>query len=203
MVGSRPTSAYTARPDTQRIAMALKATVHRAELEISDLDRHYYASHSLTLAQHPSETDARLMVRLFAFALFAQERLEFGRGLSADGEPDLWLKSLTGEIEHWIELGQPEEAAIRRACGRARKVSLIGYSGRAFQIWWDKNATALARCANLEVIELPAGSAEALAGLLARGMRLQCIVQEGEVQLMGESANVTVAPVVLQAATRG
>lgn len=183
--------------------MALKATVHRAELEISDLDRHYYASHGLTLAQHPSETDARLMVRLFAFALFAQERLEFGRGLSADGEPDLWLKSLTGEIEHWIELGQPEEAAIRRACGRARKVSLIGYSGRAFQIWWDKNATALARCANLEVIELPAGSAEALAGLLARGMRLQCIVQEGEVQLMGESANVTVAPVVLQAATRG
>lgn len=183
--------------------MALKATVHRAELQVSDLDRHYYASHSLTLAQHPSETDARLMVRLCAFALFAQERLEFGRGLSSEDEPDLWLRSYSGEIEHWIELGQPEEARLRRACGRARRVSLVGYSGRAFQIWWEKNAAALARCANLEVIELPAGAADALAGLLERGMRLQCIVQEGELQLMSEAATVSLTPVLLQAATRG
>ncbi len=183
--------------------MALKATVHRVDLQISDLDRHYYVTHSLTLAQHPSETDARLMVRLLAFALFAQERLEFGRGLSADDEPDLWLKSLTGEIEHWIELGQPEEADLRRACGRARRVTLIGYSGRAFDIWWEKNATALARCGNLEVITLPAGTAEALSGLMARGMRLQCLVQDGEVQWMSETATVSATPTVLQAATRG
>lgn len=183
--------------------MALKATVHRAELQVSDLDRHYYASHSLTLAQHPSETDARLMVRLCAFALFAQERLEFGRGLSSEDEPDLWLRSYSGEIEHWIELGQPEESRLRRACGRARRVSLVGYSGRAFQIWWEKNAAALARCANLEVIELPEGAADALAGLLERGMRLQCIVQEGELQLMSEAATVSLTPVLLQAATRG
>ncbi|MCG6117975.1 MAG: YaeQ family protein [Aquimonas sp.] len=183
--------------------MALKATVHRAELQVSDLDRHYYASHSLTLAQHPSETDARLMVRLCAFALFAQERLEFGRGLSAEDEPDLWLRSYTGEIEHWIELGQPDEARLRRACGRARRVSLVGYSGRAFQIWWEKNAAALARCSNLEVIELPAGAADDLAALLERGMQLQCIVQEGELQLMSDSATVSLTPVLLQAATRG
>ncbi|TXI77111.1 MAG: YaeQ family protein [Dechloromonas sp.] len=183
--------------------MALKSTVHRVELQISDLDRHYYASHSLTLAQHPSETDARLMVRLMAFAMYAQERLEFGRGLSADDEPDLWLKSLTGEIEHWFELGQPEEAALRRACGRARRVTLIGYSGRAFDIWWEKNAAALARCGNLDVIALPAGTAEALSGLLTRGMRLQCLVQEGELQLMSETATVSATPTVLQAATRG
>lgn len=183
--------------------MALKATVHRAELQISDLDRHYYATHSLTLAQHPSETDARLMVRLLAFALYADERLAFGRGLSADGEPDLWLKSLTGEVEHWIELGQPEEADLRRACGRARRVTLVGYSGRAFDIWWEKNATALARCGNLDVITLPAGTAEALAGLLTRGMRLQCLVQDGEMQWMTESATVSVTPVVLQAARDG
>ena len=183
--------------------MALKSTVHRVELQISDLDRHYYASHSLTLAQHPSETDARLMVRLMAFAMYAQERLEFGRGLSADDEPDLWLKSLTGEIEHWIELGQPEEAALRRACGRARRVTLIGYSGRAFDIWWEKNAAALARCGNLDVIALPAGTAEALTRLMARGMRLQCLVQEGELQWMSETATVSATPTVLQAATRG
>ena len=175
--------------------MALKATVHRATLQVSDLDRHYYATHTLTLAQHPSETDARLMVRLLAFGLFAEERLEFGRGISSEGEPDVWLRSLTGDIEHWIELGQPEEADVRRACGRSRRVTVVGYSGRGFGLWWEKNAAGLARCANLDVVELPAGTAEALAALLARGMDLQCLVQDGEVQLMGEGGSVSVTPV--------
>jgi len=98
--------------------MAPKATIYKAELQVSDMDRQYYATHALMLAQHPSETVERLMVRLLAFALHADERLEFGRGLSTDDEPDLWRKSLTGEIEQWIELGQPDEQHIRKACGR-------------------------------------------------------------------------------------
>ncbi len=175
--------------------MALKATVHRATLQVSDLDRHYYATHALTLAQHPSETDARLMVRVLAFALFADERLAFGRGLSSEGEPDLWRHALDGVIEHWIELGQPDEADVRRACGRSRRVTVVGYSGRGFGVWWEKNAPALARCANLEVVELPEGTAEALAPLLARGMDLQCVVQDGELQLIAEAGSVQVAPV--------
>ena len=179
--------------------MALKATVYKAELQVSDLDRHYYATHALTLAQHPSETDERLMVRLLAFALCADERLEFGRGLSTDDEPDLWRKSLTGEIEQWIDLGQPDESRIRKACGRARAVVVIGYSGRGFSLWWDKNASALARCGNLTVLELPAGTAESLAPLLARGMKLQCLIQEGDVQLMGDAGTVQATPIVRQA----
>ncbi len=175
--------------------MALKATVHRATLQVSDLDRHYYATHALTLAQHPSETDARLMVRLLSFALFADERLEFGRGISSDGEPDLWQRSLSGEIEHWIELGQPDEADLRRACGRSRRVTVVGYSGRGFGLWWEKNAAALARCTNLNVVELPAGTAEALAPLLARGMDLQCLIEDGEAQWMGEGDTVRVTPI--------
>ena len=178
--------------------MALKATVHKAELQISDMDRNYYATHALTLAQHPSETDERLMVRLLAFALFADERLAFGRGLSTDDEPDLWRKSLTGEIEQWIDLGQPDESRIRKACGRAREVVVIGYSGRSFALWWEKNATALARCTNLTVLELPADTAPALVALMTRGMKLQCLIQEGEVQLMGERETVSVTPVMRQ-----
>ena len=181
--------------------MAPKATVYKAELQVSDVDRHYYATHALTLAQHPSETDERLMVRLLAFALFAHERLEFGRGLSSEDEPDLWRRSLDGEIEQWIELGQPDEARIRKACGRARQVAVVGYSGRGFGIWWEKTAAALARCGNLTVIELPAGTAESLAPLLERGMRLQCLVQEGELQLTSETKGVTVVPVVRQVGT--
>ena len=93
--------------------MAPKATVIKAELQVTDLDRHYYASHNLTLAQHPSETDERLMVRLLAFALHADERLEFGRGLSDEDEPALWKRNYSDEIELWIELGQPDESRLR------------------------------------------------------------------------------------------
>ena len=179
--------------------MAVKATVYKATLQISDMDRHYYAEHTLTLAQHPSETDERLMVRLFAFALFAAEGLTFGRGLSSEDEPDVWRKSLTGEIEQWIDLGQPDESRIRKACGRAREVILVGYSGRSFDVWWDKQAAALARCKNLAVLELPIGTVTALAGLISRNMSLQCMVQDGEVQLISDNDSVTVVPVWRQA----
>lgn len=179
--------------------MALKATVVKAQLQVSDMDRHYYATHALTLAQHPSETEARLMVRLLAFAMFADERLEFGRGLSTDDEPDLWRKSLTGEIEQWIELGTPDEARVRKACGRAREVVVLGYAGRASELWWEKNAAGLARCSNLRVIDLPAGTADALGGLYAKSMSLQCLVQEGEVQVMGDVGTVMVVPVARKA----
>jgi len=174
--------------------MALKSTVYKAELQVSDLDRQYYASHALTLAQHPSETDERLMVRLLTFALFADERLEFGRGLSSDDEPDLWRRSRSGEIEQWIELGQPDESRLRKAAGRAREVVLVGYGGRAFSIWLDKQAAALARLDSLSVFEIPAASVAEITALLARSMRLQCLIEDGELQLMNDSVSVTVRP---------
>ncbi len=174
--------------------MAPKATIYKAELQVSDMDRHYYATHALTLARHPSETNERLMVRLLAFALHADERLEFGRGLSTDDEPDLWRKSLTGEIEQWIELGQPDEQRIRKACGRARQVVVISYSGRSADIWWDKIAEGLARSKNLTVIDISAATVQALAAMADRNMQLQCLVQDGHAQLMGEKAIVKVEP---------
>ena len=181
--------------------MAPKATIYKAELQISDMDRGYYATHALTLARHPSETDERLMVRLLAFALHADERLEFGRGLSSDDEPDLWRKSLTGEIEQWIELGQPDEQRIRKACGRARQVVVIGYSGRGFDIWWDKIAAGLARSKNLTVIDIPAVTVQELAALADRNMQLQCLIQDGHAQLMNATASVTVEPSLRMAPT--
>jgi uncharacterized protein YaeQ len=104
------------------IGMALKSTIYKAELQIADMDRHYYADHALTIARHPSETDERMMVRVAAFALFAQERLEFCKGLSDTDEPDLWQKDLTGAIETWIEVGQPDERRIAKASGRSNEV---------------------------------------------------------------------------------
>jgi uncharacterized protein YaeQ len=176
--------------------MAFKATVYKVELQISDMDRHYYQAHTLTLALHPSETEERMMVRLLAFALNADEALTFGRGLSTDDEPDLWRRDLTGEIQQWIEVGQPDEQRIRRACGRSRQVVVYTYSGRSAQVWWEKIGTALERNKNLTVIDLPAASCEAMVGLSERTMRLQCMIQDGQVQLMNDANAVEIHPVV-------
>lgn len=172
--------------------MALKSTVVRAELQVSDMDRHYYATHPLTLAQHPSETDERLMVRLLAFALHADERLEFGRGLSTDEDPDLWQRDYSGQVERWIELGQPDESRIRKACGRSREVVVLNYGGRAADLWWEKNASALARHDNLTVLDLPGEQVQALAALHGRSVRLTVMIQDGEVSLLGEDGREVV-----------
>ena len=181
--------------------MALNATTYRFELSISDMDRGYYATHTLTLARHPSETDERLMVRLLAFALHADERLQFGKGLSSEDEPDLWRKDLTGDILEWIDLGQPDEQRIRRACGRARQVVIRNYSGRGADIWWEKNRTALGRSKNLTVIDIAVPAVDALAAMATRNMRLQCLIQDRQVQLFGEDSAgaVTIEPNVRMA----
>jgi uncharacterized protein YaeQ len=167
--------------------MALKATVVRAELQLSDMDRHHYDHYSLTLAQHPSETEERLMVRLLAFALYAHERLEFGRGLSTDEDPDLWQRDYGGEIDLWIELGQPDESRVRKACGRSRQVVVINYGGRAAELWWDRNGSALARHDNLAVLDLPADQVQALEAMYTRGIKLDVQIQDGEVQVLDEA----------------
>ena len=174
--------------------MALKATVIKAELQLSDMDRHVYGTHLLTLAQHPSETDERLMVRVLAFALHADERLEFGRGLSNEEEPDLWRRDYTGDIELWIDLGQPDESRVKKACGRARQVVVVNYGGRSADLWWERVAPTLARLKNLTVIDLPSAVVDQLAGLLQRGMRLNCMIQDGEMHLMGDTGELTLRP---------
>ncbi|MEQ1880592.1 MAG: YaeQ family protein [Burkholderiales bacterium] len=169
--------------------MALKATIFKAELQIADMDRHYYGDHVLTIARHPSETDERMMVRLLAFALRATERLEFGRGLSAEDEADIGEKDLTGSLITWIDVGLPDERRLRKACGRARSVFVYAYGGRAVDLWWSQAADALNRCDNLEIWNLPHEATQSLARLASRNMKLQCTVQEGQIWL-GDGASV-------------
>jgi len=181
--------------------MALKATVYKAELQIADMDRNYYGDHGLTLARHPSETDERMMVRLLAFALYADPALSFGKGLCVDDEPDLWQRDLTGAIERWIDVGQPDEKWIRKACGRADKVVVISY-GRAASIWWGGVRDKLSRQSNLTVINLAAEVAPALARLTDRGMRLQFTLQDGHVWVTNGQETVEVQPELLMGEPR-
>ncbi len=161
--------------------MAIKSTIFKAELQIANMDSHYYQDHALTIAQHPSETEERMMVRVLAFALNANEALTFGKGLSTDDEPDLWQKDLTGIIELWIDVGLPDEKLIRKACGRARNVIIYTYGGRGADIWWNQNSSKLERLNNLTVISLPETTSQPLATMAQRTMQLQMTVQDEEI----------------------
>ncbi len=163
--------------------MALKATVYKADLQISDIDRGYYGSHALTLARHPSETEDRLMLRLLAFAMYADPALEFGRGLSTDGEPDLWLKDPTGSIELWIDLGLPDERRLRRAAGRADSVVLFSYGERAFEVWWRRHRAACARLQELTIWTLADAALVEVGALASRNMQLQITLQDGQLAI--------------------
>ena len=176
--------------------MAINSTVFKANLQIADMDRHYYADHALTLARHPSETDERMMVRLLAFALYADDMLAFGKGLCSDDEPDLWQKDLTGAIKRWISVGLPDERVIRKACGRAAEVVVICY-GRPADIWWNENRGKMQQLNKLTVLKLPPESTQTLAELASRTMQLQCTIQEGHVMVTCEAGMVEIEPQVL------
>ncbi len=156
--------------------MALKATIYKATLDISDLRRQYYDRHSLTVALHPSETEARMLVRLLAFGLYADPELKFTRGLSTVEEPDLWRKNLREEVELWIEVGQPEVRRLRQACGKAQQVAVIASGGRSAAVWWQKNARELAGLHNLSVTNLALPDRFGLATPAGRNLSLQLTI---------------------------
>ncbi|ADJ62501.1 MULTISPECIES: YaeQ family protein [Herbaspirillum] len=173
--------------------MALKSTIFKADLQISDMDRHYYQQHALTIARHPSETDERMMIRVLAFALNASEALAFGKGLSDTDEPDLWQKDLTGAVELWIEVGQPDDRAILKACGRAERVIVYSYSSVS-NIWWNQTGSRVERAKNLKVVNIAAEASQALAALAQRTMQLQCTIQDGQVWLGANENMVLIEP---------
>lgn len=178
--------------------MALGATVYKIELQIADMDRNHYQTHSLVVARHPSETDERLMVRVLAFALNATETLAFGKGLSTEDEPDLCDRDYTGRLACWIDVGLPSERDIRKACGRADAVKVYVYGGRSVAVWWKQNQQLLARCRNLSVIEIPVEASRAMADLAQRSMRVQCTVQDGAIWLADDNNSVEIQPILLR-----
>jgi uncharacterized protein YaeQ len=176
--------------------MALKSTIYKIDLNIADMDRQYYSQHNLTLAKHPSETDERVMVRLIGFAMYANEALIFGKGLSDDEEPDLWQKDLTGAIELWMDVGLPTEKDIRKACGRSLQVVVVLYGGRIADMWWDTNSKGLLKLNNLTVINLP--ETQALARLSGKSINLSCSIQDSQILISHDTGSFDITPVILK-----
>ena len=174
--------------------MALKATVFKASVSIADMDRGVYLDENLTIAQHPSENDERMMLRILAWILNATEGLEFTKGLSEDDEPEVWKKSLSDEIELWIELGCPDEKRLRKASARASEVILYTYGDNAAPIWWEQIKNKLTRFNNLKVVYIPDSVIDGLAAMTARTMQLQITIQDGTAWVNCGEQTVEVTP---------
>ena len=183
--------------------MALKSTIFKANLSIADIDHAYYADHTLTLARHPSETDERMMIRLAALAFNAHRiqtecggdaTLSFGAGLSNPDDPDVWLRDYTGRTRLWIEVGQPEDKPLSKACGKADQVIVYCFA-HAAEVWWRGIETKLARLQNLSVLRVPVAASQALAALAQRSMQLQATVQEGALMISDGAGTVDIEPV--------
>ncbi|MFT6022274.1 MAG: hypothetical protein ACI9PY_000383 [Ascidiaceihabitans sp.] len=182
--------------------MAQKATIYKVELSVSDMDRHYYETHKLTVAKHPSETDERLMVRILAFALNAHEQLEMTRGISTDDEPDIWQKCLSGELELWVALGLPSEKIVRQSSGKANKVIVYCYGGNTAQMWWEKIKNSTTRFDNLSVVNFSEKDTTELAKLASRSMKLQVNIQDGDVMVSVDESVAYVTPIKWKNADR-
>ena len=170
--------------------MAISATINKISLNIADMDRHYYQTHEIIAAQHPSETDFRFMMRVIAFAFNASETLGFTKGLSSEDEPDIWQKSLIDDIELWVDFGQLDDKRIRKACGRADQVIIYTYNSGKADIWWEQIKSKLDRYKNLNVSHIVA--ADEVQSLVNRNMQLQCNIEESEMYLADDNQSFTV-----------
>lgn len=175
--------------------MAIKPRIFKVNIQIADMDRHYYADHLLTVAQHPSETDERTMVRLLAFALNANDGLSFAEGISDSSQADLW-ENHNEQIDLWISVGLPDEKLIRKAVSRARKVIVYAYGGRPADIWWSK--LKLDKYQNLQVINLAQQDTQNLTEMFSRGMKMNFTIQEGDVMVANDSTSINLTPQILK-----
>lgn len=169
--------------------MAKSATIVKAKLAVNDLNRHHYQNYNLTLAQHPSETTQRFMLRVLAFALNASDTLSFTKGLCADDEPELWQKNLSDEIQLWIELGLPDEKRIKKACTQAKQAILYAYGENNQQIWWQKMQSSAAKFNNLQIVSIAYTQSQALANLFARNLDLTFTIEDNQVWVSSEQEN--------------
>ncbi|MCC2624901.1 MAG: hypothetical protein K0R14_774 [Burkholderiales bacterium] len=170
--------------------------IFKANIQIADMDRHYYNDHLLTIAQHPSETDERMMVRLLAFALNATDKLSFGEGISDRDQADLWDKDYNGQVNLWISVGLPDEKLIRKAVSKAKEVIIYAYGGRIVETWWDK--MKLGNYSNLKVINLPSKDTNDLSAMASRGMKINFTIQEGDIMINNESTSLSLTPLILK-----
>lgn len=159
--------------------MAQPSTTYKFELNLTDLDRGVYESVKQTIARHPSETEERMTVRLLAYALWYNEQLSFGRGLSEVDEPALWEKSLDDRVLHWIEVGQPDADRLTWCSRRTERTSLLAYG--SLRVWEGKVIPAVKNLKNVNIAAVPQEMLEILAKDMPRVIKWDVMISEGTI----------------------
>ncbi|WP_150149066.1 YaeQ family protein [Candidatus Enterovibrio altilux] len=161
--------------------MVLKATVYKASLSVADMNRQVYLNHSVTLAKHPPETEQHLMLRLIAWTLYADERLQFTKSICDKSKPELWIQNYSNEIELWVTLGLPDSKRIKKACSQAKQVILFTYGDDAAATWRSQLLNKLHPFKNLTVINIMDKVLLAAAAFSNRNMVIQATIEDGQV----------------------
>ncbi|ROS04797.1 uncharacterized protein YaeQ [Sinobacterium caligoides] len=165
--------------------MALKSTVYKIQLQVSDMNRHYYAEHHLSVACHPSESLLRMLTRIIVFGLNADEKLTFGRGLSEVDDAPLWLKDDTGEVKLWIEVGSPSVDRMMWLRGKSDTYANYSYQ-ESSRVWWAKHGAELSVLDKCEYYLLPEALLKTLTGGIKRQMKIGLLVTDDTIMLTGD-----------------
>ena len=177
--------------------MAVKPTIYKLRIALSDLNRDYYDSLNLTIAIHPSETLERMMARVLAFCINAEEQLVFTKGLSEVDEPDIWARTLDDQTTLWIDVGEPAADRIKKASRLAAKVKVYSFNSKS-DVWWDQGQAKFKQLdADFYRFDWP--SIQALAELVQRTMDLSVTITGDSAYVATELGECEVAWEVLQA----
>ncbi len=176
--------------------MALKPTIYKVTISLSNIDKHYYDTLNLTLAQHPSETTERMMARLLAYCLHASEQLAFTTGLSTPDEPDIWERSLDDQLLLWIDVGEPPFDRIKKASHIAKAVKVFTFNSKS-DVWWQQEQPKLSTLP-IEVMQFPWEAMQTMASFVERTMALSITVSEGSLFVSLEKGEVEVVCKVLK-----
>nr|CAA6829055.1 MAG: YaeQ protein [uncultured Thiotrichaceae bacterium] len=180
--------------------MAIKPTIYKARISLSDLERNYYDSINLTIPQHPSETLERMMVRILAYCLNAQEGIELTKGLEDVEEPSLWVRTMDEQTTLWIDLGEPTPERVKKATNRAKSVKVYSFNSKS-DVWWSQGENKFSRL-NASFYRFPSDKIEQLADLVSRTMDLSITITGDSAYIAGDNGEVEVAWEVLQEAAK-
>ena len=146
--------------------MAQMPVLHDFDLALSQVDAGVEKRLSVRTARHPSETLDRLWLRVLAFCVFWDERLQFGPGLSDPDAPDLESTDLTGVRTLWMRIGKPEPLRVQKAAdqnGRARIVVVFESPERMAAFIAAGRQASLGRLARVELCAIDPALTAALA----------------------------------------
>lgn len=176
--------------------MALKPTIYKFRISLSDLNRDYYNTLNLTVAQHPSETVERMMVRVLAFCLNAQEHLVFTKGLSEIDEPDIWVRSLDDQTLLWVDVGEPAADRIKKNCRLSQEVKIYCFNSKA-DVWWSQIENKINQL-SASIYKFDWENIQALAAMVKRTMDVSVSITGNSIYVATESGECEINYITLK-----